>query len=135
MISKKEYRNFNHAKTASLTSDFPRVHVGVVVIRKNTIISAGCNKQKTHTIQKEYNRFRYLNNDTMDYVHAEIDALTKIRYMNLKGASIYIYRELHSGKTGIARPCNACMEFIRELGIKDVYYTTDDGYAYERLIK
>ena len=34
---------------------------------------------------------------------------------------------------GIARPCPSCMAAIRDIGIRDVYYTTDDGFAYERL--
>jgi len=33
----------------------------------------------------------------------------------------------------MARPCAGCMAAIRKFGIKNVYYTTDMGYAYERL--
>lgn len=32
----------------------------------------------------------------------------------------------------MARPCPACMSAIKELGIKNIYYTTDNGYAYEK---
>jgi len=134
LLKKRDYRNFEHAKTASMVSDFPRVHIGVVVVQKGAIISAGCNKKKTHPLQKRFNKYRYLETDTMDYVHAEMDALTKIRYMDLRNASVYIYRELHDGTNGMARPCNACMGMIKSLGIKHVYYTTDDGFAYERIV-
>ena len=35
----------------------------------------------------------------------------------------------------MARPCPSCMAAIRDLGIRDIYYTTNDGYVYERLEK
>lgn len=34
---------------------------------------------------------------------------------------------------GLARPCPACMAMIKNLGIKKIYYTTDDGFAFEQL--
>ena len=33
----------------------------------------------------------------------------------------------------MARPCPSCMAAIRDLGIRDIYYTTNDGYVCERL--
>ncbi len=44
---------------------------------------------------------------------------------------IYIYISYTNG-LGMARPCPACMAAIKELGIKNIYYTTDNGYAYEK---
>ena len=35
----------------------------------------------------------------------------------------------------MARPCPSCMAAIKDLGIKNIYYTTNDGYSYERLEK
>lgn len=35
----------------------------------------------------------------------------------------------------MARPCLSCMAAIKDIGIKDIYYTTNDGYSYERLEK
>ena len=31
------------------------------------------------------------------------------------------------------RPCNACMAMLRDFGIEEVYYTTENGYAQERI--
>ena len=33
----------------------------------------------------------------------------------------------------MARPCPACMAAIKDFGIKNIYYTTDDGMAYENV--
>lgn len=45
------------------------------------------------------------------------------------------YRIRKDQPFGLARPCSSCMAAIRDLGIRDIYYTTNDGYAYERLGK
>ena len=36
---------------------------------------------------------------------------------------------------GMARPCASCMQAIKDLGIREIYYTTNDGYSYEKLEK
>ena len=133
MFNKKQIKNFKAAKIASMVSDFPRVHIGVVVTIKNNIIAAGCNKRKTHPMQKEYNKYRNFDADTMDFIHAEVDALLKVKNLDLRYADVYVYRELHNGKYGMARPCVACMWYIKSLGIRNIYYTTDEGFAYEKL--
>ena len=33
----------------------------------------------------------------------------------------------------MARPCNACLAAIKDLGIRNIYYTTDDGFVHEKL--
>ena len=48
---------------------------------------------------------------------------------------LYIYRIRKDQPFGIARPCPSCMAAIRDLGIRDIYYTTNDGYVCERLEK
>lgn len=30
-------------------------------------------------------------------------------------------------------PCPSCMAAIKDLGIRHIYYTTNDGYAYEEV--
>lgn len=33
----------------------------------------------------------------------------------------------------MSRPCPNCMAAIKDLGIKHIYYTTNDGFVYENL--
>lgn len=55
--------------------------------------------------------------------------------MNMKITNILIntLKVVDGGVFKLARPCPSCMAAIRDIGIKHVYYTTDDGYAYEKI--
>ena len=100
--------------------------------------------EDVHPIQKKYNHYRHFNNCSAGPVkhslHAEIAALKSIPYpitqqLDWKRVKIYIYR-IAIGlpqKKGFARPCAACRQCIADMGIRDMYYTTDTGYAYERI--
>ena len=47
--------------------------------------------------------------------------------------SLYVYREYANGNKAMARPCPACMKYIKEFGIKHICYSTADGIAEERI--
>lgn len=114
--------------------------VGCVVYYKGTILSKGYNTNKTSLLQERYNKYRFRELDVTRYPaknHAELAALKKIRFYDIDFSSVevYIYRELRTtGAMALARPCESCMAFIKELGIKTIHYTTPDGYATEKLI-
>ena len=122
-------------------SDNKRVRLGCVLVYKNTIISTGYNHEnKTSPIQKRYNKYRGYNPDApkqRNIIHAEINCLSKAKYLSIDWgkANLFICRILKNGKRDMARPCPACMNYIKTLGIKNIYYTTDCGWAYERVIK
>ena len=135
----REINCFTHAKHIALLSDYNRVHIGCIAIYNGSIISVGWNKNKTHPLQKYYNRFRNFNetSKTIHSIHAEIDCISKIQYMDIRWdkVKIFVYRERLDGIMGMARPCMACMAYIRDMGIKNIYYTTDDGFAHEILVR
>ena len=98
----------------------------------------GCNCNKTHPTQKKYNRYRCLHNtgiEPLPKLHAEINCINQIKHLdiNFSKVRLYIYRIRKDQPFGIARPCSSCMAAIRDLGIKDIYYTTDNGYTYEKI--
>ena len=133
----KQTSAFTHAKHIALLSDYDRIHIGCIAIYNNAIISVGWNKSKTHPLQKYYNKFRNFNetSNTIHRVHAEIDCISKIQYMDIKWdkVKIFVYREMLDGSIGMARPCPACMAYIKDMGIKNIYYTTGDGFVHEVL--
>lgn len=133
-MTKTQISFFNVAKHVSKLSDFPKVNVGAIVVNKHRIISSGCNSaQRTHRIQVEYNKKRF-NEPSTGMLHAEISALLPlINKTDLSKADVYVYRELRNGNLGMSRPCKACMALIKELGIRKVFYTTNDGFAEEAL--
>lgn len=70
-------------------------------------------------------------------LHAEINCINQIKHMdiNFGKVTLYICRVNKNQDNRMARPCPACMAAIKDLGIRDIYYTTNDGYAYERIKK
>lgn len=66
-----------------------------------------------------------------------MSVLAKIRSLdiNFSEVEIYVYRELKSGKRAKARPCAACMRALKDLGLRKIFYTTDDGYCKEIIEK
>ena len=133
-MTKRQLRYFNQAKEVAQQSDFPRVHIGAIVVYKHQVISKGCNtSSKTHRIQSQLNRKRF-NANSSGMLHAEVAALLPvINKFDLSQAVIYVYRENKLGELAMCRPCKGCMSFIKACGIRKIYYTTYDGYAEEYL--
>lgn len=138
MLSKTDYKCFNKAKSVAAISDYHKFHIGCIAIYQGIIIGIGCNTNKTHPMQKYYNKYRDSWNKDGNIppsLHAEINCLNSIRHLNINfsKAKLYIYRIRKDQPFGLARPCPSCMAAIKDLGIKEIYYTTNDGYSYEKL--
>lgn len=138
--SKRIPRFFEMAKKASEDSDFHQHRLGSVIVYKGSKLATGYNTTRTSPVQKQYNRLRedYDVDDVGDHMnslHSEMMALGKIKYLDIdfSKASIFVYRETRRGRKAMARPCEACRAAIRELGIRDIYYTVDNGWCYERM--
>lgn len=132
---------FKLARECSFKSDYrgcASARIGTVVVYKHAVLAKGYNSDKTHTTQARYNCWRYKNsgnNYLPEKIHSEIMALEKIKYLDIDFSKVhlYIYRETKRGKIAMARPCPACMARIKALGIINIHYTTEQGYASEYL--
>ena len=144
-IKKSDMRFFDLARKEAEQSDYPRFHVGCVIVYKGHVISADHNSEKEAPIQKKYNRYRnfknYHNHSSVRHsLHAEIAAIKKIPYpiaqqIDWKKVKVYTYRialGLPQNK-GLSRPCPGCLQCLKDMGVKDIYYSTDFGYAHERI--
>ena len=134
MLSKSDYRYFKKAHQAALISDFEKTHVGCIAVYQGNIIAIGCNTHKTHPKQQYYNRFRTIRYGDSKYL-PKIHCLNVIRNMdiNFTKVKLYVYRTRRDQDFGLAKPCASCMAAIKDLGIRQIYYTTDDGYVFEKL--
>lgn len=137
MLRKSDYRFFEKAKKVASVSDFYKTHMGCVAVYQGQVIGLGCNCNKTHPSQQYYNQYREKSDSLLAKLHAEMSCLNSIKNQNINFSKVklYIYRIRKSQPFGLARPCPSCMAAIRDLGIRDIYYTTNDGYAYEKLEK
>ena len=136
-LTKTHRAYFEAAKAMAQLSDFPRVTIGAVAVYKHHIISSGCNLQKTAPIQKKYNIYRF-SEDTSHSIHAEMSCLKPLigrDDIDFKHVDLYIYREYKNGSIAMARPCDSCFKLITELGIRNIYYTTDSGYSHENILE
>ena len=143
-FTKFDMRMFEKAHEIAATSDFDHFKMGCVITYKHHIISVACNSNKTHPAQSYYNKYRDFRKNgpkpCVHSVHAEIAALSKIPYpiaqqIDWKQVNVYVYRiapGLRLGK-GSARCCPACAQALRDKGIRNIYYSTDYGFAFERL--
>jgi deoxycytidylate deaminase len=99
--------------------------LGAVVLRKGKIVGKGYNKVKTHPrLFKEYGYFS---------IHAECDALLKAA-SNGNGDTIIVVRIIKNGKYSCSKPCEKCLAFIKEYGIKKIIYSDWDGLIKEMMV-
>lgn len=136
-ITKKHRTYFKAAKAISELSNFRRVKIGSVAVYGHKIISSGCNSTKTNPTQKKYNTYRFCGDDGLHMIHSEVQCLLPLinrTDIDFSRVSLYIYRETKDGNLSLARPCPSCFNLIRDLGIKDIYYTGNGSYIAEQLV-
>lgn len=143
MLSERRIKKyFDLAENASCLSDFhgtKKVKLGSVLIYKGKAVSVGWNTDKTSPIQKQFNCLRELDTTNTNGVirhtlHSEMLCLVRAKDLDIdfSKTAIFTYRRKMDDTPGYARPCPACSEYIRQLGIKNIYYSTEDGFCYER---
>lgn len=135
MLTKSDKKYFKRAEYIARCSDYKREHVGCIAVYQNHIVGIGCNLNKTHPMQKYYNKYREDNDSLLPKIHAELNCLNSMRNLNVNFSKVklYIYRIRHDQKFGLSRPCPSCMAAIRDFGIRNIYYTTNDGFVFEKL--
>lgn len=135
LMTKSDYKFFNKAKVSAMFSDYYKTQVGCVAVYHGQIIGVGCNCNKTHPTQKYYNRYREYSETMLPKLHAEISCINSIRHLdiNFSRVKLYIYRIRKDRPFGIARPCPSCMAAIKDLGIREIYYTSNTEYTYEHI--
>ena len=134
-------RYFKFARTASMTATYTGSHrfspmIGACAVYKGTIVATASNSNKTSPLQAKYNIYRFIAN-TPDKCHCETALIQKLRWkfgdsLDWTKVHIYLYREYKNGQLAPSRPCPSCMMLLKTLGIKKIYYTTEEGYVEEK---
>ena len=134
-MSTANVKCFEVAKAVSKLSDFKRIHIGCIIVDGKHIVATGQNTNKTHPIQKEYNRYRFEGDSCGNgKLHAEMMAMLSLpKDIDTRKLVLYTYREDRFGNFRNSRPCRACLAKIKEFGIKTIHYTSDDGFCTEKL--
>lgn len=131
---------FNAAIAIALESEMDQMH-GAVAVSGNKIIGRGHNT--LNPVAKSI-----VGSDKVSYAHAEIVACENIKNIpmyneRLYGCHVDIYvvriKELNGElSTRNSKPCSNCIQMLRWLGIRKIYYTTgdltNDEYTCEKII-
>lgn len=88
--------------------------------KRGRILSIGRNSYvKTHPLQAKLAKL--VGKEHSVYLHAEIHAITKLRFGT--PYAIEVYRYLANGTPANSKPCEICQTAIRLAGIKKIYHT------------
>lgn len=142
-FSRLDASMFREAYNEALKSDMGQFRTGCVIAYKGRVIGRGCNCSRSHPMQKRYNlMYRHyvpmVNAHANEHtLHAEMAALTSVDAscaMNVswKDVKVYTYR-IAVGLPrfqGPASPCPACAHALYDAGIRNVYYSTEWGFAH-----
>lgn len=137
-ITKSRKAYFEAAKAMAKLSDFHRTSVGCVAVYKHHIISSGFNSEKTDPTQRKYNIYRF-SEDTPASIHAETSCLKPLldrKDIDFKHVELYVYRigKSKANKMALARPCPSCFQLIKDLGIRNIFYTNCGGFSHEEIL-
>lgn len=126
----RELRWFKQAKRESKKSTHAKAHIGAVIVIGNYVVSRGFNKAKSHPLQARLDRENNYHCGNAK-IHAEVSALLNSGKIDLSNAEIYIYREDKHGTIANCKPCVSCTAALKLAGVREIFYTTNEGYAFE----
>ena len=89
--------------------------VQATLLKRGKPVRTRTNLKKTHPYLAKYTEYPYL--------HAESHVVLSYGIDNCKGLDIYVTRVLKDGTLTMAKPCKVCMRILREVGIRNVFYT------------
>lgn len=102
--------------------------VGAILLNKNRVVATATNlESKSHPLQARFAERVGLGEKI--YLHAEIAALVKCRE---ECDTIIVARVNPQHKLRMAKPCPICSLALKEAGISNIHYTTNDGFLYQR---
>lgn len=114
-------------KEAQKSNYYPQ-RLGCVIFDKNIILSIGHNQIGRNAKNLHPNFQEYKGS-----IHAEIATILKAK-KNLIGSDLLIIRINNNLQFRLAKPCVRCMDYIKYVRIRKVYYSTSK-YPYFEMIK
>lgn len=119
---------FRLARIESQKSNHKQHKIGCVLVKGGSILSTGINQIRYKAIgSSHFTKWK-------ESLHAERDALSKCSKEDIRGSSLYIYRENANGIPALSKPCSQCSYMLNELGVKKVYFTIN-FHPYYNIVK
>lgn len=115
-LSRSQRSYLDLARRVSKNSDC-RCKIGSVVVKSGRVLSVGYNEKKIGP--------RVIASGYKHTLHAELSACLGLSECDLRGATLYNWRETKHGRMTQSKPCEVCQNVLRRFGVRKVYYTTD----------
>lgn len=104
------------AAIEALKSTHKQHRMGAVIVKGGRVLSTGYNTMQPSA--------RLGTNTRHAEAHAILKLLKEGRLHSLAGADLYVTRFTRGGSVGLSRPCSACAELARSVGVSRVFYST-----------
>lgn len=122
MANNKYLKNATKEANKSLL----RFKVGAIIVSAGRIIASGFNERRFTRFLKDRRHIESLCAEQS----AVLKLLTARRQDELVGSTLYVTRTNKHG-IAMAKPCKACQDIIRSVGIRKVYYTDEQACVVE----
>ena len=116
-------RYLSVAKRVAQQGSCEKTSHGAVLVKGGNIINAARNKWSYSSFGK---RFRERDKG-ISTLHAELAVVLNLDRSITQGTDIYVVRVDRAGEFRMSKPCSMCESALKHVGIKRIYYTTDDG--------
>jgi deoxycytidylate deaminase len=93
--------------------------IGAVIFKGKRIVSSAHNAVRCNKIPRQFKSW-------IQSLHAECGAIIKAK-KDLKGYSIIVIRLNNKNELMMSKPCSLCESFIEYVGVKEVYWSTNQG--------
>tara|TARA_R100000008_G_scaffold25714_1_gene13881 strand:+ start:930 stop:1388 length:459 start_codon:yes stop_codon:yes gene_type:complete len=122
-VSKKTSRYLELARNMAHNSPYGKLRHGAVLVKGGSVINASFNKDNFSSFGSRF-RSPHRGHAT---VHAELGCILGISRASTSGADLYVCRINLGGDFRYSKPCSMCHDAMKHVGIKRVYYTTNNG--------
>jgi deoxycytidylate deaminase len=109
------------ATEASKESPHASRHGAVCLNKRGQVVSIGYNNKRTSWLQRLY--AKKVGKPLSDMEHAEVDAIRKAK----SPVTLVVVRTNKKGDLRNSKPCSICWELIHDSGIKEVFYSDEEG--------
>ena len=122
--SNRNMRMFGFAKRMADLSSYGKFRHGAVLANHGVVLNASHNKDKPCSFGSRF-RCKTKGQATL---HAELGAVLNMPRESTEGSDVYVVRINYDGEFRNSKPCPMCQQAMRFVGIKRVFYSTQEGH-------
>ena len=116
-------RYFDLTKNTAFNSQYGKIRHGAVLVKGGSVKNVSFNKDKYNSFGT---RFRDKNRGPAT-MHAELGCILGLSRSVTSGSDLYVCRINKNGEFRYSKPCSMCHHALKHVGVKRVYYTTNDN--------